>query len=231
MSDVRHDGYAVVADVLDRDAVDELRAALAAVPSHGDVRRRRSVYGMRHVLEHCPAARAAACSPSVRALVDPVLGPAAFAVRATLFDKPAGANWSLFWHQDNAIEVAERIDAPGFGAWSNKSGVWQTQPPVAALERMLAVRIALDDNTAHNGPLRVLPGSHSSGWITDTAPWKSRVREVVCTVASGDAVLMRPLLLHASAHSTTQAPRRVVHFDFAAHDLPSGLRWARRVCP
>lgn len=228
---MQRDGYAIVANVIDREAVDELRSALTAVPTHGDVRRRRAVYGVRHVLEHCPAARTIACSRSVRALVEPVLGRDAFAVRATLFDKPAGANWSLFWHQDNAIEVAERIDAPGFVAWSNKSGVWQTQPPVAVLERMLAVRIALDDNTAHNGPLRVLPGSHTSGWITDTAPWKSRVREVVCTVASGGAVLMRPLLLHASAHSSSQAPRRVVHLEFAAHDLPSGLSWARQVRP
>jgi hypothetical protein len=75
MSDLRRDGYAIASNVLDRDAVAELRGALAAVPGHADVRRRRAVYGIRHVLEHCLAARAIACSPRVRALVEPVLGP------------------------------------------------------------------------------------------------------------------------------------------------------------
>jgi hypothetical protein len=36
---------------------------------------------------------------------------------------------------------------------------------------------------------------------------------------------MRPLLLHASARSTSPRPRRVVHIEYAARDLPQGLEW------
>jgi ectoine hydroxylase-related dioxygenase (phytanoyl-CoA dioxygenase family) len=52
----------------------------------------------------------------------------------------------------------------------------------------------------------------------------------VCVMAAGDAMLMRPLLLHASRKSTSHRPRRVVHLEFAAADaLPSPLQWAESV--
>ena len=36
---------------------------------------------------------------------------------------------------------------------------------------------------------------------------------------------MRPLLLHASSPSRVPGHRRVVHLDFAAVQLPNGMRW------
>jgi hypothetical protein len=75
--------------------------------------------------------------------------------------------WSLFWHQDNVISVAARVDVPGYAGWSNKAGVWQVQPPAQVLAGMPAVRVHLDDSGAENGPLRVLPGSHGFGWLDD----------------------------------------------------------------
>jgi hypothetical protein len=69
---------------------------------------------------------------------------------------------SLFaWHQDRAIAVRDRVDVPGFGPWSVKAGLVHVEPPVDILERMLAVRLHLDDCGEDNGPLRVLPGSHA----------------------------------------------------------------------
>jgi hypothetical protein len=45
-----------------------------------------------------------------------------------------------------------------------------------------------------------------------------------CTVARGGVVSMRPLLVHASSKSTSAAPRRVLHIEYAAgFDLGSGL--------
>jgi len=51
-----------------------------------------------------------------------VLGPNARPVRAILFDKSPGTNWSLAWHQDRTIAVRQRIDTPDFGPWSTKRG-------------------------------------------------------------------------------------------------------------
>jgi hypothetical protein len=52
---------------------------------------------------------------------------------------------------------------------------------------------------------------------------------VTCTVPRGGALLMRPLLLHASSKCVVPKPRRVIHLEFAASELPLGLEWHDRV--
>jgi len=172
--------------------------------------------------------RELAASPSVRTLVAPILGPEAFPVRGILFDKTADANWKVPWHQDVTVAVKSRIDADGFGPWSVKAGVLHVQPPAEVLERMLTVRIHLDDCPRENGALRVLPGTHRFGKIpeAEVAGWVERVPETVCELAAGGVLLMRPLLLHASSAATRVGHRRVIHLDFANTKLPNGLEWA-----
>lgn len=225
------DGYFIRNEVI-ADDVEHLRLAVAAIPNREEVRRRPNVYGVRNLLEICPEVRDLAKEPKIRNFVTPVLGDRAFAVRAIFFDKVPGANWSLFWHQDNVIAVKERLEVPGFTGWSQKAGVWQVQPPMGVLAQMLAVRVHLDDCGPTNGPLRVLPGSHRFGWLDNELDvWKSRVTEVVCTVQSGGLVLMCPLILHASARSESVGHRRVIQIEYAADDLPAGLEWNNRVGP
>lgn len=224
------DGYFLLDAILADEMVERLRQAVAAIPQREEVRRRRNVYGVRNLLEICPAVRELAIDPLLRQFVTPVLGGQAFAVRATFFDKVEGANWSLFWHQDNVISVKERKEVPGFVGWSQKAGVWQVQPPLGILEQMIAVRVHLDDCGARNGPLRVLPGSHRSGWLDEELEaWKARVPEALCIVTSGGIAVMSPLILHASAPSETVNHRRVIHIEYAAAELPGGLAWNNRI--
>ena len=130
------------------------------------------------------------------------------------------------------ISVRERKIVSGFDAWSQKAGVIQVQPPSEILSRMLAVRIHLDHCGAENAPLRVLPGSHAHGWLDDELDqWKQRVEPVVCLANPGDALVMRPLILHASASSESPANRRVVHLEFAVDELPGELAWNQRIGP
>ena len=228
----RRDGYSIHDDVISTDDVESLRQTVAALPSREEVRRKRSVYGVRNLLEICPAVRILAMKPCVRQFATAVLGSAAFAVRAIFFDKVPDANWSLFWHQDNVIAVNERLDVPGFVGWSQKAGVWQVQPPAEILAQVIAVRVHLDDCGAKNGPLRVLPGSHRFGWLDDQLDdWKRRVPEVICTVRCGGVVTMSPLTLHASAASEAVGHRRVIHIEYAAGELPAGLAWNNRLAP
>ncbi|MBV9852530.1 MAG: phytanoyl-CoA dioxygenase family protein [Armatimonadetes bacterium] len=220
-------GFAVVPGVLDAETADRLIAALDAVPEGDGVRRRGGVYAIRNLLRDVPAIGALARSAAVRALVAPHLGPDAFPVRGILFDKTPDANWNVVWHQDLSIAVRERREVPGFGPWSRKAGVPHVQPPAALLERMLTVRLHLDDCGEDNGPLRVLPGSHRHGRLDAEAiqEWRARVPEVTCPVPRGGALLMRPLLLHASSDAQTPRHRRVIHLEFAAEGLPGGLEW------
>jgi len=53
--------------------------------------------------------------------------------------------------------------------------------------------------------------------------------EVTCTLGRGDALLLRPLLLHASSKATSDLPRRILHFLFGRPLLPFGLRWHHAV--
>lgn len=225
---LRRDGYDIHECAVSTDEVVALQRAVALVEGQ-EVRRKRSVYGVRNLLEVCPAIARLAAAPELHALVAPILGDEAFAVRAIFFDKSPGGNWSLCWHQDNVISVRERREAPGFEGWASKAGVWQVQPPAEVLANMLALRVHLDDSTHDNGPLRVLPGSHVHGWIDDLDDWKRRVPEVVCTVRAGGILAMRPLLLHASALSASTAHRRVIHIEYALDELPHGLTWNNRI--
>jgi ectoine hydroxylase-related dioxygenase (phytanoyl-CoA dioxygenase family) len=119
-----------------------------------------------------------------------------------------------------------------FGPWSEKAGVLHVQPPRDVLEQMLTVRLHLDDCDAENGPLRVLPGSHRCGKMTpdEINRFRQQTEPVICTCPRGGALLMRPLLLHASSPATSPHHRRVVHIEFAAHALPHGLEWAYIEC-
>lgn len=116
----------------------------------------------------------------------------------------------------------------GWGPWSRKEGVHHVQPPREVLDAMVTVRLHLDSTDEQNGPLRVLPGSHREGILTDARidELVATARPVACVVAEGDAVVMRPLVVHSSSKSTTTAHRRVVHLEYAAYELPAGLAWA-----
>jgi ectoine hydroxylase-related dioxygenase (phytanoyl-CoA dioxygenase family) len=97
---------------------------------------------------------------------------------------------------------------------------------------MLALRVHLDDCGPDNGPLRVIPGSHASGWVDEHVDaWRQRVPEFTCQVRLGGVLAMRPLLLHASGAAANPSHRRVIHIEFAHQDLPGGLEWNQRIGP
>ncbi len=184
--------------------------------------------GARLRFSAMPLLAAFAASPGMRALIEPLIGAAAFAVRAVLFDKDAEVNWQVPWHRDRAIAVRRRIDLLDFGPWSVKDGVAHVEPPRAILAAMLAVRCHLDDCDADSGPLRVIPSSHRDQDLTAGVGGR---QDVVCLAPRGSALRMRPQLLHASSPVRAWRRRRVLHLEFAAADLPGGLQWNERMPP
>jgi ribosomal protein L13 len=82
---------------------------------------------------------------------------------------------------------------------SVKDGVPHVQAPGHLLEQMLTIRLHLDDCDETNGALRVLPGSHRLGRLAAERIQQLREHhpDHVCHLSAGDALLMRPLLLHA----------------------------------
>lgn len=226
VASIEQDGFAVVPNAVSADTVAALIAAVETISGGQGVRRRENVYAVRNLLE-VPAVTGLAWSPSVRALVSPLLGADCFPVRGILFDKTADANWNVIWHQDLSIAVSEKMEIAGFGPWSEKAGVVHVQPPASILARMLTVRLHLDDCDETNGPVQVLPGTHNKGRLTNEhiQRYRQEIESAVCTVPSGGALLMRPLLLHASSASQIPRHRRVIHLEYAAETLPAGLEW------
>ena len=215
---IETDGYALVQGCVSEETIQALETALDA-----------NQHGVRNLLSN-EVVRTTAASEEVRRPIASVLGATCFAVRGIFFNKIPRANWKVTWHQDCVIAVREQLDIENWGPWSSKAGVVHVRPDHAVLEKMLAIRIHLDDCGEDNGPLRVIPGSHRYGILSD-AEIQDRSKEsaVACAVLRGDAILMRPLLLHSSPPATKPSNRRVVHLEFAAHELPSGARWQDRV--
>lgn len=234
---IEHDGFAMTSSLL---TANEIVALLDTITASADgastraapgVRRREGVYAIRNLFAVVPEIHQLARHPKIRALVEDVLGPTCFAVRGILFDKTPDANWKVVWHQDLSIAVQQRHEVAGYGPWSEKAGVTHVQPPVRILENMLTIRLHLDSCDESNGPLRVLPGSHRGGRLDSDsiAACRAEREEVICTVPAGGALLMRPLLLHASSASVEPRHRRVIHLEYAAGPLDLGLEWQTMV--
>lgn len=192
----------------------EIRALVRAIDAQGIPHSRA---GARHVLRHPPISNLAA-DPRLIALASAWLGAPAVPFKATLFDKSPDSNWLVAWHQDTALPMAERNAAAGWGPWSIKEGVHYAHAPAAMLERVIALRMHLDDSHAENGPLRVLAGTHRLGVLGDAQVIELARNMPVshCCVAAGGVIAMRPLIVHASSKSQSGMPRRVLHIEYAA---------------
>jgi ectoine hydroxylase-related dioxygenase (phytanoyl-CoA dioxygenase family) len=217
---VEQNGFAVVPACLDEVTVELLGRQFG--DSRSPERNLLSVPSVR--------ALALALSRPVREVMEAILGPECFAVRGIFFNKTRSSNWKVVWHQDLTIAVRERAEVSGFGRWTMKAGILHVQPPPEVMSGLLAIRLHVDESGIENGPLRVIAGSHRKGRLSaeQIGIWNKQT-SVTCTVPKGGALVMRPLLIHASSSCAIPKSRRVIHLEFAAAALPHGLDWHDRV--
>lgn len=208
---VQERGFTIIPGILPHTEVDLLLEALSRELLE------RTKAGIRHALSH-PSVAQIAHDPRLLGIAKSTLGDNAFPFRATLFDKSATANWLVVWHQDTALPLRARRETPGWGPWSVKKGVTYAHAPAGALCKILALRLHLDDSTSANGPLRVLPGTHSFGVLDDATihELSATIPAAECLVSAGGVLAMRPLIIHSSSKSQSQTPRRVLHIEYAA---------------
>lgn len=216
-------GFEIVPEAFDRAAMSSIVEALERADIH------RSRAGIRNILR-IDAIRSFASDDRLMNFAQAALGENAFPFRATLFDKSPRSNWLVVWHQDTALPLRDRRDVSGWGPWSVKEGVICAHAPASALEQVLAIRVHLDNSNAENGSLRVLPGTHTSGVLTDDVihDLASRISAVNVYVAAGGVLLMSPLLVHASSKINPNAePRRVLHIEYSScRRFPPGIELA-----
>jgi hypothetical protein len=215
-------GYAILPRILSSQEVQKLAADLESEELP------RSRAGIRHLLGVDCIAHTAH-DPRLLGIVKEILGGDAFPFRATLFDKASDSNWLITWHQDTALPLAQKRETPGWGPWSVKQNVTYAHAPAGTLEQVIALRLHLHDSTKENGPLRVAPGSHRQGVLSDqqVEAFVASSNIVNCLVPRGGVILMRPLIIHASSKSRSSTPRRVLHIEYATPTaVPSPLELA-----
>jgi ectoine hydroxylase-related dioxygenase (phytanoyl-CoA dioxygenase family) len=216
----RREGYLVVHDVLDAAALARIRAATDAllagargVTGHTPLydledthtpdapRVRRLKVPHRHHPEFAALIR----SETILALLKPLLGPSVRMQTSKLNLKSAGYGAAVEWHQDWA-----------FYPYTN--------------DDVLAMGVMLDDFTPDNGPMMVVPRTHTGpvhdhtgngvfcGAIDPAGIAPELARAVPLLARAGSVTLHHARLLHGSAPNTSGRPRNFLLYEAMAGD-------------
>lgn len=215
----KRDGARLFAGLLDEAALDPVERAFDAQDAKPGVRLSSGVGELRELLY----------KGIIGDLAREEQGSASRPVRILLFNKKPGMNWALGFHQDRTIAVARRVEVDRFDPWSVKDGQPHVQPPQSMIDRMLTLRIHLDDTGVDAAPLLILPGSHRLGRLSEGAieAIAGRTDPFACVARRGDVWVYATSIVHGSkAFAAPRGQRRVLQVDYAAEDLPGGLKWA-----
>ena len=155
------------------------------------------------LLLHSPTVNQQATTGHFHQLAKSVLGESCFPTHAILYNKN---DTPQPWHQDNTIKV----QGQGFIEPQDKS----------VFNKLLSLRLSLDDCTFFDGALKLCPSSHKHGPLTTQEIRGHSLRPFSSPeMKAGDILLMHPLTIHASAESKTGNPRRVIHIVYATPDV------------
>ena len=215
-------GFVLVPDVIDSAICSLAASCLDETPSQGAGSRRLLIHSWCQELAHRVRQHAAVAA---------LLPTNSVVVQCTMFDKSPSKNWLVAFHQDRSIPVRCRVESPSLTGWSEKEGDIFVQPPREVLERVTAVRIHIDPCPVESGALRVVPGSHKSGVLApiEAERLRSSNGEEAVPALLGGALVLKPLLLHASSKARVALQRRVLHFVFGPRVLPLGLEWQHAI--
>ena len=216
----RREGYLVVNDVLDPDALAQIRAATDALlagargvtdhtplydleDTHTAQAPRVRRLKMPH--KHHPAFNALIRSDTILALLKPLLGESVRMQTSKLNLKSAGYGAAVEWHQDWA-----------FYPYTN--------------DDVLAMGVMLDDFTPDNGPMMVVPRTHTGpvhdhigngvfcGAIDPARIAPELARAVPLLGRAGSITLHHARPLHGSAPNPSGRPRNFLLSEAMAAD-------------
>ncbi|MFI5356132.1 MAG: phytanoyl-CoA dioxygenase family protein [Opitutales bacterium] len=188
------DGFLIVPDLLSAEECDTLKVEARRVLDQ-QARPGSSVYV--HVAVVSPRFRALAEDPRIVQVLQPVMPHGVMFLSDKIVYKSAAKTFPTPWHVD-------------FFYWRN------TRPK-------LSVWIALDDATAENGTLTVVPGSHRRDWrmvkmslpsgdfenAIDNGDWQDG-DVVTCAVKRGTAIVFSDRLVHGSTPNIAGRDRYVI---------------------
>jgi len=218
----RRDGYLVVENVLTPRQLDTLHKVIdTLVQASREVTDHNQIYDLepthsadeprvRRIKEphnvH-PAFREIAFSPKIAEILTPLIGTTSGIRYQTgkLNMKSAGYGAAVEWHQDWAFYPHTNDD-------------------------LLAIGLYLDDCGPENGPLMVIPGSHTwpisdhhadgvfCGAIDPTTAGIDFSKAVMLTGKAGSMTIHHVRMVHGSALNTSNRPRRLLLYQYTAVD-------------
>ncbi len=208
------DGFFIIPDLLSVEECDKLKVEARHVLDY-HAKPGSTVYV--HVAVVNETFRALAEDPRVVEILKPVMPEGVMFLSDKLVYKSAGKTFPTPWHIDSFY-------------WRN------TRPK-------LSVWIPLDDATAENGTLTVVPGSHKKDWrivkmnlpsgdfenAIENEDWKEG-DVVTCAIKRGTAVVFSDRLVHGSTANTAGKDRYAIisTYHAPAADEPFDLGFPAR---
>lgn len=216
------DGYQIIKEFIDRDFVDLLKNAIV------DHTAENSNYGIRNLHYKVDAVDKLSRSILLLDTLKRHTNEQHFKlIKSIFFNKNLQHNWAVPWHQDKTIGVKNKVILNNYKNWTVKQGVPHVQPPLNILNKIITIRIALDDRDCNNGALKIIPRSHKLGVLNQSEI--NRITEqqsyLSCSLKAGDILIMQPLILHSSNKSINNKQRRTIHLEYSSGDLPQDLAW------
>ncbi len=164
--------------------------------------------------------------PAIVSVLERALGePVKHASIGTMFDKVAGGDAAISWHQDTFFIVDppadEEVDLTGY--WQQFGHVHVRSADIDWKEdyfqRTIIVRINVDPQTIENGAMKVIPGSYLEGPLELSGGLEEYVARhegdaIDCTAGEGSVTFYYPTMLHSSEVSRASTG---VHRRAAAH--------------
>jgi ectoine hydroxylase-related dioxygenase (phytanoyl-CoA dioxygenase family) len=212
-ADYERDGYVIVPDLLSAAECDHLKVEA------------------RRVLDEKAKTGSTVCLYA--ALVNPSFKALSEDSRVVALLRPIMAGGVMFLNDKIVFKKADKAFAT---PWHIDCFYWRGTRP------KLSVWIPLDDVSAENGALTVIPGSHRREWastkggvegdffnVIDGAGWKDS-EVVVCTARRGAAVIFSDRLVHGSTPNTARKDRYVIisTYQAPAADEPFDLDFPAR---
>lgn len=215
-------GFQIIQDFASKAEIDFIAGELSKIITSNN-----KAGSLRNVEALSEAVEQFSHSEKMMTLVKKHIGGTPSLLRAIYFNKTSDKNWLVSWHQDKTTAVTDKIQCSSWTNWSEKDGVLHAQPPSAVFDKMITVRLHIDDADKNNGCLRVIPKSHLLGVQTQKylISGIKKENQLICEVKSGDVMLMHPLLIHASSKAENPSSRRVLHMEFSSFQLPDNVEW------
>jgi len=222
-------GYSITSKIYSDDELNKIINLIESKDSKSDsFIKTKDLFAIRQFFKNLPELSTLVFNNNMLNLLNEVGSDDYFLSKAIYFDKPKESNWFVAYHQDLSISVNEKTEEKDYINWTFKRGQYGVQPPIKILENIITIRVHLDDTTSENGALSVIPNSHSKGiYRPESIDWNKET-EVVCEVKKGNAMLMKPLTLHASKRTLNDKQRRVIHMEFSNQELEGSLEWLEK---